>query len=303
MRTRVAVLAVVFVIAMMPSLARAGEPIDPNLGDTVLGKRGGVRYASDPGAYDAGSGFANVEVGCGGPRWHALGGGIASGGASASAWEAASRWYDFDDADDRGDDGWYPNGYGPAGEELTGYSICMRDAIARYPLADIADDVDSDRTGSVSCGPPTWQVTHAGAFIATSGSWVHGAWPLDDGDAGSVPDDAWNGQVHDTIGGIGGFGMYAICARGLDLNYRRTGPSPLEAGETLALRAPCGPKSHIVGGGVRVTGPAHEARVVASLPADGADVDDVPDDRWRTRVHALAGADKNVTAFAVCLRP
>jgi hypothetical protein len=291
------------VLALVPSItASAGTPVDPNLGDTILGKAGGVRYASDPAAYDAMSSFAEVEVGCGGPRWHLIGGGSAAGGADPLKWDAASRPYDYDDPDTLGDDGWLAQGFGPSGSEVTGYSICVRDGDLSYPIKTIADSPTGSRTGYVSCGGARWQVTNGSAFIATTGSWVQSSFPKDGRDADTVPGDGWKGTVYDAIGGTGSFGMYAVCAAGVDLSYVRGTPATLVAGSgAITRKVACRASEHVVGGGAKWSGPADKARLASSFPYDGPDVDDVPDDGWQTRPYGMSGADKTVTPFAICL--
>jgi hypothetical protein len=302
MRTsiRLSILVILVLSIMPPTAASAGTPIDPNLGDTVLGKAGGVRYASDPAVYAMGN-FAAVEVGCGRSRWHLIGGGSSAGGAASQSWDSASRPYDYDDADTLGDDGWLAEAYGPPGSEVTGFSICIRDGTIKYPSNAIPDDTTGSRSGAVSCGGARWQVTTGSAFIATSGSWVNASFPKDGRDADATPDDGWSGRVYDTIGGIGGFYLFAVCGAGLDLSYVKGAPAPLRAGDAVTRKAACAQSEHAVGGGARVSGPAHRARLVSSFPYDGPDADDVPDDGWQTRAYAISGADKTVTPFAICL--
>jgi len=293
---------VALVLALVPPItASAGVPVDPNLGDSILGKAGGVRYASEATVYDAMSSFADVEIGCGGPRWHLIGGGSVAGGPAAQSWDVASRPYDFGDADASGDDGWQVGAYGPPSSEVTGFSICIQDGELTYPYRSLAASPTGLRSASVSCGGARWQATAGSAFIATSGSWVQSSFPIDSGDAGATPDDGWKGIVYDTIGGGGAFEMYAVCAAGVDLSYERGAPTSLTAGNAVTKKVACAASEHAVGGGVRTSGPADRARLVSSFPYDGPDADDVPDDGWQSRGYAISGADKTVTPFAICL--
>ena len=84
------------VILLAPINGSAGTQIDPNVGDDVLGTVGGLRYASDPVAYDPFIDHADIEVGCGGPRWHLLGGGSAASGPIGQTWQTSDRPTDFD---------------------------------------------------------------------------------------------------------------------------------------------------------------------------------------------------------------
>jgi hypothetical protein len=222
---------------------------DPNLDDDVLGKAGGVRYASDSTTYQL-SGYGQVDVGCGGPRWHLLGGGTRAVGPFDEAWLGSNRPLDYDDVDAAGDDGWYAAGYGPAGAEaLTGYTACVRDRAIRYRWVEVADDTTADRTGTIDCGGERWHLANGGAFIATSGSWTQSSYPVDGDDPDHAPDDVWTGRVYDTIGGAGGFSMYAVCVKGDDVRYvsgrssrsrraRRSSGAPAATTSTSSAVAP-----------------------------------------------------------------
>ncbi|MGZ8631211.1 MAG: hypothetical protein ACXWZF_09635 [Actinomycetota bacterium] len=284
-----------------PTTALGGEQLDPNLGDEVLGASGGVRYRSDSMTFDGGSGYANAEVGCGGAGWHLLGGGSSAGGPTDQAWLQSSRPIDFTDPDDRGDDGWYSSGQGPGTAEITGYSVCIRDDAIRYRSKQVASSPSGLRSGSVGCGGARWHVTAGSSFIATTGSWTSSSSPIDGGDPNAEPDDGWRARVFDTVGGAGGFVVHAICTRGLDLRYVKRGPVSIPAGGSVVRSVGCKVKEHVAGGGARVSGPADAARLVATTPYDDGDVDDVPDDGWRSRVHNRSGLDEEVTAFAICL--
>ena len=52
-----------------------GLPGDPNAGDTVLGKAGGLRYSRESQPFTTNGSFAAAEAGCGGAAWHDVGGG------------------------------------------------------------------------------------------------------------------------------------------------------------------------------------------------------------------------------------
>lgn len=286
-----ALLAVALTVSV-PTAVLAGVAMDPNLGDEVLGTSGGLRYASDSMGVN-GSGFASPEVGCGNPRWHLLGGGSAAGGLAALAFLSANRPLDFTDTDLLGDDGWLTGAYGPVGSQGTGYSVCIRDRVERYPVQTVANSSSGLRSATVSCPIGPWRITAGSMFIATSGSWIDASYPLDQG--------RWTGRVYDTGGGIGGFSAYAVCAKGLDLRTVRRAPVPVSAGESVIRRVDCNEREHVVSGGVRVGGPADRSRLVSTIPYDDADANTVPDDGWLSRVYNVAGAKKQVTAFAICL--
>ncbi|HEU4356262.1 MAG TPA: hypothetical protein VFT27_11800 [Actinomycetota bacterium] len=298
---RAMVLAAVLAL-VVPARALGGEQLDPNLGDDVLGRAGGVRYASDSVTFDGISGYGQVDVGCGGPRWHLLGGGTRAIGPFSESWLAANRPLDFDDPDLAGDDGWYAGGYGPVGAEgLRGYTACVRDRTIRYRWVSMASDASGDRTGTIDCGGERWHLASGSAFIATSGSWTQSSYPADGDDEDRTPDDVWAGRVWDTVGGIGGFSMYAVCVKGSDLRYAWRSPATVAAGSSSDRNVRCRNDEHVVGGGARLSGAADQGRLVASVPYDDGDTDMVPDDGWRVRADNLSGSDEELRAFAICL--
>lgn len=296
--------ALVFAVALAVSApvgGRAGTIADPNAGDTVLGTVGGVRYASEAATYDAVSGYASATAGCGGPRWHLIGGGSSSNGPASQTWQAASRPEDYTDADTLGDDGWLAGGYGPSSAQITSVSICIQDGARRYPSTTVASSSTGLRSGSVGCGGSKWHVSTGSAFIATTGSWVTSSFPMDGADPNATPDDGWKGSVYDTIGGGGGFYVYAVCVAGMSLRYEKAAPVTLAVGQSVVRRVTCKPGEHVVGGGARVSGPENRSRLLASVPYDGTDAGAIPDDGWRSQVYGISGAAKQVTAFAICL--
>jgi hypothetical protein len=296
-----AVLAVVLTVGGAVPVS-AGTTPDPNTGDTVLGKVGGLRYAMDSSAYDAGSHFGNTAVGCGGPAWQVIGGGSNGGGATNASWQVDDRPTQYPDTGGAPDDGWDLAGYGPASAHLTGFSICIRGAHLRYRSETVPDSSSGLRTASIACGGAAWHVAAGGAFIATSGSWINSSFPLDNADPNTTQDDGWTGRVYDTAGGFGGMSVEAICARGLTLRYVRRAPVRLVAGQTVSRRVACKPSEHVVGGGARVSGHADRARVAGTFPYDGPDAGSIPDDGWQSRIHATSGGGaRKVTAFAICL--
>jgi hypothetical protein len=107
--------------------------------------------------------------------------------------------------------------------------------------------------------------------------------------------------VHDPVGGTGAFVAHAVCVKGSDLRYVRRAAVTVVAGASTQRNVPCRNEEHVVGGGARLSGLADEARLVSSVPYDDGDTDLMPDDGWRVRADNVAGADKELKAFATCL--
>jgi hypothetical protein len=289
------------ILLALPSNVIAGTPMDPNIGDTWLGTVGGLRYATDSGAFSPTNHFASVQTGCGPQQWHLLGGGSSAGGPANQAWIAADRPDDFNDPDFTLDDGWLSGGFGAASGMLKGYSVCIQGDALRYRSANVPSSSSELRSGSIGCNGDKWHVASGSAFIATSNSWVSSSYPMDGPDKDTIPDDGWKGAVYDTVGGFGGFSVFAECTSAHHLRYAKAGPFPVQPGTTGVFRVPCLPSEHVVGGGARLFGPQNRGRLLSSFPVDGPDTGKVPDDGWQSSVYNVAGGAKKVTAFAVCL--
>ena len=89
--------------------------------------------------------------------------------------------------------------------------------------------------------------------------------------------------------------------RGADLAYEKKSATGLDAGEAVSPRAVCGSGRHVLGGGLRISGPQDEARAASSFPFDGKDRHKVPDDGWTSTGYNLSGGSKALTTFAICL--
>jgi len=283
--------------------ALAGEQENPNIGDEVAGKAGGLRYSADSQAFNpANVGYATNDAGCGHPSWHLVGGGSAASGPSDDVQLASGRGIDFTDPDDRVDDGFLASGYGATGGAITSFSICRPGGGVKYVRVEVPDGSSGLRTGQAHCGGRRWHVSAGSTFIATSESWTNSSHPFDGGDRDRTPDDGWRGRVFDTANGPGGFYIYAICLRGTALRYGKAQPVTIADEEARTRVARCRRKEHVVGGGAKLTGPISRGRLIATHPSDSGDVGSVPDDRWRAGAFNVSGLEKRLTTYAICLR-
>lgn len=94
-------------------------------------------------------------------------------------------------------------------------------------------------------------------------------------------------------------GDAAVCGDVNGLAYPLTDKRTSKRGRTV-LKAPCPGSKHVLGGGVRATGPFLSQRVVGSAPYDSADPGKKRDDGWRAVVDNLSGKKRKMTAAAVC---
>lgn len=292
---------VAIALAAVLTLAAAGpatpaEAVDP----MMLGQAGGIRYASRSTTYGPVSGDAEVEVGCGHPGWHLIGGGSRAGGDPSVTWNALGRPFDDLDDDDVPDDGWLAGGVGADPARFTGYSICIRNTDLRYRWRIVTGQPTGDRAARINCGA-RWAATSGGPSISTADSWIHSSLPHDGSDVDTRPDDGWEGTAWDTAGGAGAFSVHVVCTDGHRVRYVKRAPLAVPPTGTRDRRVACRNDEHVVGGGARLSGAADLGRLVSSFPYDGKDPDAVPDDGWQVRVHNVGGNAKKAAAFAVCL--
>ena len=285
------------------AVSQAGMQADPNISDEPQGKSGGLRYSSDSNAFDPlNFGFASVDSGCGPPSWHRLGGGSSTFGDPAESYLQSGRPVDFGDVDDDPDEGFGASGIGLKGGTVTAYSICRKGGGIKYVRKEIADGTSAGRTAIVRCGGPRLRVTSGTFGISPAASWTNSSHPLDGADNGKVPDDGWQGRVRDGAGGPGGFTAYATCTRSDRLGYEKTKPVSIAEDSSRKRSAHCANDQQVVGGGVKISGPIIEARLIANEPRDDGDPGSVPDDGWRGGAANIAGGSKQLTVYAVCRR-
>jgi hypothetical protein len=278
----------------------AAGVFDPRPGDEVIGKTGGLKYIKDPAPFDPGnSGYASDAIFCG--NRHVTGGGASLTGSTASKFIETTLPRDFfGDADDVHDDSWDASGYGDDGKRLTAFGICKRGGKLRYRYKDVPDSPTGNRSAKVSCGGAGYHAVGGGSLIAPTESWLNSSHPYDGSDPNKRPDDGWTTKVFDPVGGIGGYVMEAICQRHGDLAYVRQRAGAVDAGDAASPTAACARKAHVLGGGLKLGGPANQARAAGSYPIDRGDDGKVPDDGWRAVGYNLAGEPKAVTSYAIC---
>jgi hypothetical protein len=271
---------------------------DPRPGDVTIGTAGGNKYVKDPAHFDPSNvGFASDDTYCG-KKPHVTGGGVHLEGPPASRYMAVSRPIPFGDSNDLFDNGWDGSGFGTGTGKLTVFGIC-RHGHLRYRHIDVPDAPSGNRFAKLGCGGGGYHVVGGGAFIATTNSWINSSYPYDGSDRDKRPDDGWAEKAMDTVGGLGGMTLDAICMRG-HVHYETKRVSGVQPGSSASPAALCGKTDHVLGGGVQVRGPADQARAVSSYPIDRGDHGHVPDDGWQSAAYDLSGSAKPVTSYAIC---
>ncbi len=297
----IVITAVLFLLIV--SSAFAGMQPDPNAGDSKLGTAGKLRYASDSDPLNQMNlGYAFPSAGCGTGGARTVGGGFRMQGPKPGKRRVAETEPTdyFADSDDFPDDGWNVAGFGNASGELTAFSICSTGGHPEYRTQSVPADSSSVRTESVRCGRGL-HVVSGGAIIASSSSYLNSSQPYDGGDKDKAPDDGWSARVFDTIGGTGGFEVYAICERGGSISYE-TKTQKLKKHHASSQRLSCSHREHATGGGIKVFGHGADAHLEGAYPYDSGDKGKTPDDGFKLQAFNDEGATKKIRSTVICVR-
>jgi hypothetical protein len=140
------------------------------------------------------------------------GGGLTS--ESNEEYILASAPYDGNDADSKPDDGWRTSvvtGIGQSDRQLRAHAFCSASFTLAY-RSDTDTDVTLDGLAVADC-PGRAAITGGGIAISGgAGAFVNTSAPVDLGDPGDVPDDAWQGFAGVTTGSRT-LDVFAICRK------------------------------------------------------------------------------------------
>ena len=129
---------------------------------------------------------------------------------------------------------------------------------------------------------------------------ISSSYPVDDGDAGRVPDDGWKARVRSRAGIGGSTTAYAICTDRPGLTYRDKA-FELAVSDTNQPSLGCGEGHSAISAGVKVSGPANLAILNRLETYDGGDDDIAPDDGgWAHVANTLE--TRRATVHAICKR-
>jgi hypothetical protein len=290
-------------LAIGAGLAVAGVTPDPDTNDLDRGTTGGLRYASDSEAFNLdNAGFASDISGCGPDDWHIVGGGVKLAGPSAkNRTFATTTPYDWLDLDTVPEDGWRVAGYGGAAGNLTAFSICQEAPQPNYVGgAELPDSPGNVRKFKQACGAGNGRVVGGGGSISTAQSFQSQSYPFDGPDGDSKPDDGWAARFYDTVGGIGGARLRAVCRTGEEVSYRTATDTARRNGGANAT-AHCGAGTHVSGGGAKIVGPGAQVHLADSYPADDGDANATPDDGWKGAAYNDSSRRRKLTVYAICL--
>jgi hypothetical protein len=265
--------------------------------DVNLGTSGGITYVQD--GADPGPPPANgVLADCPG-AWHVTGGGFSQAGLHTGLLNDATPADDADSDRDT-DDAWTVEMTG-SHRRLRGLAVCAKAELA-YPVQRVEVRSGETRTARAAC-PRGMHVTGGGASLRglSSDSNVTATHPVDDGDGGRVPDDAWRARAHNSGGVRRIMLVRAICADDSPVYPEKA--VVVRPGRGDRARANCPNSAHLLGIGGRLDGSASQASLTVAMAADDGDGGRVPDDRAVVAAtNAGASAGKELTAYAVCTR-
>jgi hypothetical protein len=279
------------------ALAGAGAATDPRLGDTLLGKSGGVAYVSDS-EFAAGASFLDAAATCPdlpSSKWRITGGGFAlTGGADAGQAVASSHPADLDesfgDGDQAIDDWWRASADVSIGTTITSYAVCTKWSGLKHKNKAVPNSPSGERSNIVKCG--RGKVSGGGGSISTSDSYVSSMFPR--------KGKRWKFSAFDTLGGIGGMSNYVICARGRSFQIVKDEVSVPAGGSSVLLAAECFPGQSAVGGGAKSSGAPGTLSLRASQPYDTADLDSIPSNGWAVRAFSTDPGVQTLRVYAIC---
>lgn len=295
-------LTTIAALFLLVGVAFAGSTPDPNTADKSLGKAGKLRYASDSDPLKlSNSGYAFPIAGCGPETYNTVGGGVRMPGPDPGTRRiAGSKPFDWYDTDSLPEDGWSVSGFGGSAGKLTSYAICAKGVNLEYKSGTVPEQPKAVRTFGIAC-PGDTDVIGGGSQIATSQSYINSSYPYDNGDKGKAPNNGWAVRVFDTIGGSGGFQVFAICAKQEKVSYKTATAKKLKSNHASNQKLSCPKGEHAVSGGSKVSGPGDGAHLEGSYPFDSGDKGKVPDDGFKLSTFNDHGSKKNVRSTLICL--
>lgn len=166
----------------------------------ICSREGDLRYRTKA-APDDSIPSRSAKVGCGGPKWHVLGGGAII--APNNSWIASSHPFDGNDPGKKPDDGWAVK----ANDTAMGMGALVVSAICRRGKAPDYERRKVEFEAGESAGPVAR--CEGGSHVTGGGVRVSGpanrirvvrTYPIDGGDSGKLPDDGWKGVAYNDSG-------------------------------------------------------------------------------------------------------
>jgi hypothetical protein len=113
--------------------------------------------------------------------------------------------------------------------------------------------------------------------------------------------DSWDATVNNGSTQTVSVTVRAVCAKSGIYKVVRTPPMPLPDMSQVTATANCPKRSHVSGGGVRITGLNNGLEVAGSAAFDNGDGNVTPDDGWQgTANNDNSGSSQTMQTFAIC---
>jgi hypothetical protein len=113
--------------------------------------------------------------------------------------------------------------------------------------------------------------------------------------------DSWDATVNNGSTQTVSATVRAVCAERGVYKVVRTPPMPLPDHGQVTAMANCPKRSHVSGGGVRITGLDNGLEVAGSAAFDNVDGNVTPDDGWQgTANNDSSGSSQTMQTFAIC---
>ena len=262
----------------------------------ILGKSGGFTYSRDVETLAGpGSGAGSASARCPKNMASVSGGGSISSEASDSYLATSTKttlrnWLT---------EGWHVSADVP---KVPSFAICT-EKLGQYFDAGMAITAPAgpyDATNSTSC--PGGNVVGGGVSLPDApADWaLHSMYPLDEGDVGDVPNDAWRGTVLHRAGtSVSTMQTNVFCLTGAEPVYVPKDETSSAPAKSVTAKCPAG---SVVGRGRRVR-ERHRVRLalVKTVPYDSKDKGKVPDDGWTAKFCERRWPDElTYQAIAVC---
>jgi hypothetical protein len=267
-----------------------------------------LEYTSETTSLAPGQQGTVQPVSCDFPGVKLAGGGVGWAGTNSSSLEVATSAPGDDSDDDNGkpDDIWvgYGNNETAGNAPLVVHVICAEGLKLGYEMRKAKVGNNDVTTRKVRCEDGT-RAAGGGVYISGSelGVEVPSLGPFDGSDADNKPDDGYVSSAASDNSGRERATFYAICAKQVQLAYKRHTEKLPPNVVSSAPTASCPKDAQVIGGGVRISKPSLNTVVSATQPGDAVqDVDSIPDDYWIGYAFNLGTGERKVTVDAICLK-
>jgi hypothetical protein len=249
------------------------------------------------------SGVSAVAL-CSAPQQVVGGGGaIAGGGLTPSEQETnltAIAPHDGSDLDTTADDGYVTSAYNDSAtsRKVRTMAICFDEPSSLSYAKNASTSASGEFSQAVACS--SGKLIGGGGYVEgphLESSRLRGSYPFDDGDGNDRADDGWAYAATRESGPGGAIAAHAVCIKGGEPETRyRAKARIVGPGKTRVVKVACPRRFHAAGGGV-----SGEPGIRSSLPFDGPDAGDAPDDGWRVTVHNADDGEQPIEARTTCL--